>query len=219
MKRYRTVYEGGEGRYEEKKSVFLSYVRPVRTEEEAAAFVEELRKKHWDARHCCSAWVIGSDHPQMRASDDGEPQGTAGRPMLDILTGAGLSDTAVAVVRYFGGVLLGTGGLVRAYTAAAQDGLRNSVTADKIYGSHLRISTDYNGLGKLQYMLASQKIQVLSSDYGENVQIEVILPADEEERLEKEIAGLSAGRAAVDRLGNSWYLTADGDYLGMVSPP
>ena len=213
IKRYKTIFEGGEGRYEEKKSVFLSYVRPVSSEEEAAAFVEGLKKKHWDARHCCSAWVIGTDRPQLRASDDGEPQGTAGRPMLDILTGEGLSDVAVAVVRYFGGVLLGTGGLVRAYTAAAQDGLRNSVVAEKVLGAHLRIGTDYNGLGKLQYMLASRKIQVLSSEYGENVQIEVILPVDEEETLKKEIAGLSAGRAAIERLGNSWYMVVEGECL------
>ena len=213
VKRYKTVFSGGEGRYEEKKSVFLSYVRPVESEEEAAAFVEELRKKHWDARHCCSAWVIGTDHPQLRASDDGEPQGTAGRPMLDILTGEGLSDVIVAVVRYFGGVLLGTGGLVRAYTAAAQDGLKNSVTAEKILGAHLRIGTDYTTLGKLQYMLATRKIQILGSEYGEDVQTEVILPVDEEERLKKDIAGLSAGRAAVENLGNSWYMVVDGECL------
>ena len=211
--RYRTVFEGGEGRYEEKKSVFLSYMRPVSSEEEAAAFVESLRKKHRDARHVCSAWVIGADNPQMRASDDGEPQGTAGRPILDILTGAGLADTAVAVVRYFGGVLLGTGGLARAYTASAQDALRNSVITEKILGAHLRIGTDYNGLGRLQYMLASRKIPVLSSEYGEDVRLEVILPAAEKDWLQKEIAGLSAGKAAVEDLGNTWYMMVDGECL------
>ena len=211
--RYRTVFEGGEGRYEEKKSVFLSYMRPVSSEEEAAAFVESLRKKHRDARHVCSAWVIGADNPQMRASDDGEPQGTAGRPMLDILTGAGLADTAVAVVRYFGGVLLGTGGLARAYTASAQDALRNSVITEQILGAHLRIGTDYNGLGRLQYMLASRKFPVLSSEYSEDVRLEVILPAAEKDWLQKEIAGLSAGKAAVEDLGNTWYMMVDGECL------
>lgn len=211
--RFMTVYEGGEGRYEEKKSVFLSYVRPVSTEEEAAAFVEGLRKKHWDARHCCSAWVIGAERPQMRASDDGEPQGTAGRPMLDILTGAQLTDTAVAVVRYFGGVLLGTGGLVRAYTAAAQDGLRHSVVTEKILGAHLRIGTDYNGLGRLQHLLAGESIPILSAGYTEAVSLEVILPVGRRGWLEKEIAGISAGKAAVEDLGNSWYMMIDGECL------
>ena len=211
--RFLTVYKGGEGRYEEKKSVFLSYVRPVSTEEEAAAFVESIRKKHWDARHCCSAWIIGADNPQMRASDDGEPQGTAGRPMLDTLTGAHLADTAVAVVRYFGGVLLGTGGLVRAYTAAVQDGLRSSTVAEKILGAHLRITTDYNGLGKLQYMLASAGIPTLSSEYAEDVRLEIILPAAREEWLKKEIAGLSAGKAATESLGDSWYMMIDGECI------
>ena len=211
--RYLTVFDGGEGRYEEKKSVFLSYVRPVSTEEDAVSFVEGIRRQHWDARHCCSAWVIGAEHPQMRASDDGEPQGTAGRPMLDVLTGAGLADVAVAVVRYFGGVLLGTGGLVRAYSSAVQDGLRHSVVTEKIFGIRLRIRIDYTGLGKLQYLLGSRKIPVMSAEYGEAVQTEVILPAAEEKWLRTEIAGLSAGKAAVESLGNTWYMMVDGECL------
>ena len=112
---YKTVYRGGEGEIVEKKSRFIATVRPVHSEEEVLAFIEEVKKKYWDARHNCFAYVIGVTNPTLRCSDDGEPAGTAGKPMLDVLTGEGLHDTAVVVTRYFGGTLLGPGGLVRAY--------------------------------------------------------------------------------------------------------
>ena len=124
------------------------------------AFIESVRKKHWDARHTCWAYSVGPEHPVRRASDDGEPQGTAGRPILDVLDGAGLRNAVITVTRYFGGTLLGTGGLVRAYTAAASDGLKNSILADKIYGCRAMLATDYNGVGKLQYFLSQNKIPV-----------------------------------------------------------
>ena len=114
VEQYKTVYEGGTGEIVEKKSRFIANVRPVETEEEALAFIEEMKKKYWDARHNCSAYILGERQEQMRCSDDGEPSQTAGKPMMDVLDGAGLTNTAVVVTRYFGGTLLGTGGLVRA---------------------------------------------------------------------------------------------------------
>ena len=123
---YRVVYEGGEGEIVEKKSRFIATVRPIETEEEAVAFVNEMKKKYWDARHNCSAFVIGSRQEVTRCSDDGEPAQTAGRPMLDVLLREGITNVAVVVTRYFGGVLLGTGGLVRAYQSATQAGLAAS---------------------------------------------------------------------------------------------
>ena len=123
---YRVVYEGGEGEIVEKKSRFIATVRPVETEEEAVAFINEMKKKYWDARHNCSAFVIGSRQEVTRCSDDGEPAQTAGRPMLDVLLREGITNVAVVVTRYFGGVLLGTGGLVRAYQSATQAGLAAS---------------------------------------------------------------------------------------------
>ena len=123
---YRVVYEGGEGEIVEKKSRFIATVRPVETEEEAVAFINEMKKKYWDARHNCSAFVIGSRQEVTRCSDDGEPAQTAGRPMLDVLLREGITNVAVVVTRYFGGVLLGTGGLVRAYQSATQAHLTDS---------------------------------------------------------------------------------------------
>ena len=131
---YRVVYEGGEGEIVEKKSRFIATVRPIETEEEAVAFINEMKKKYWDARHNCSAFVIGSRQEVTRCSDDGEPAQTAGRPMLDVLLREGITNVAVVVTRYFGGVLLGTGGLVRAYQSATQAGLAASKIIEKRQG-------------------------------------------------------------------------------------
>ena len=120
---YRTIYRGGEDEIVEKKSRFIATVVPVNTEEEALEFVEKTRKKYWDARHNCFAYIIGERGQLQRCSDDGEPNGTAGKPMLDVLLGNELRNVAVVVTRYFGGTLLGTGGLVRAYSGAVKAGL------------------------------------------------------------------------------------------------
>ena len=123
LEKYKTVYQGGEGETVEKKSRFIATVIPVKTEEEAIAFIESMKKKYWNATHNCSAYVIGEQFQIQRCSDDGEPSGTAGKPMLDVLLGEEIHDTAVVVTRYFGGTLLGTGGLVRAYSGSVQAGL------------------------------------------------------------------------------------------------
>ena len=144
----KTVYIGGEGEIVEKKSRFIATVRPVASEEEAVAFIAEMKKKYWDARHNCSAFVIGDRQELSRCSDDGEPAQTAGRPMLDVLLREEIHNVAVVVTRYFGGVLLGTGGLVRAYQGAVQAGLASSTIIDKKEGIQLTVGTDYTGLGK-----------------------------------------------------------------------
>ena len=171
---YRVVYEGGEGEIVEKKSRFIATVRPVETEEEAVAFINEMKKKYWDARHNCSAFVIGSRQEVTRCSDDGEPAQTAGRPMLDVLLREGITNVAVVVTRYFGGVLLGTGGLVRAYQSATQAGLAASKIIEKRQGKKLIIHTDYNGLGKLQYLFGQQKTAILDTEYAADVVLTIL---------------------------------------------
>ena len=141
----KTVYSGGEAEIVEKKSRFIATVRPVSSEEEAVAFIAEMKKKYWDARHNCSAFVIGDRQEMSRCSDDGEPAQTAGRPMLDVLLREDIHNVAVVVTRYFGGVLLGTGGLVRAYQKSVQEGLAASVIIDKKEGRRLSVGTDYTG--------------------------------------------------------------------------
>ena len=121
------LYEGGIGELEEKKSRFIASTLPIASQEEALEFIEKKKKQYWDARHNCYAYVLGDHHEIQRFSDDGEPGGTAGKPMLDVLLGENIHNMVVVVTRYFGGTLLGTGGLVRAYSGAAKEGLANSV--------------------------------------------------------------------------------------------
>ena len=184
---YRVVYEGGEGEIVEKKSRFIATVRPVESEEEAVAFINEMKKKYWDARHNCSAFVLGERQELTRCSDDGEPAQTAGRPMLDVLLKEGITNVAVVVTRYFGGVLLGTGGLVRAYQKAVQEGLANAQIIEKRNGLLLYIKTDYNGLGKLQYLFAQKEIAILNSEYAADVIMTVLVPAERKAEIEKAV--------------------------------
>ena len=160
MKQMKIVYKGGEGELVEKKSRFIATVVPVNSEEEALDFIAAMKKKYWNATHNCSAFVVGENYEIQRCSDDGEPQGTAGRPMLDVLLGEEIHNAAVVVTRYFGGTLLGTGGLVRTYSKAVQEGLRESTVIEKKVGALLRIRTDYNGIGKIQYLLGQRGLTI-----------------------------------------------------------
>lgn len=192
------VYEGGVGEIVEKKSRFIATVRPVNSEEEAALFIAEMKKKYWDARHNCSAFVIGEHQEITRCSDDGEPAQTAGRPMLDVLLKEGITNTAVVVTRYFGGVLLGTGGLVRAYQKAVQEGLGASLILEKTRGYRLSVRTDYNGVGKLQYLFGQRKLSIVDSEYAENVTLHVMVPEEMKESVAKAITEQTSGAAQMD---------------------
>ena len=180
---YRTIYQGGEDEIVEKKSRFIATVIPAETEEEALDFIEKTKKKYWDARHNCFAYVIGERGQLQRCSDDGEPNGTAGKPMLDVLLGNELRNVAVVVTRYFGGTLLGTGGLVRAYSGAVKAGLEASVVITKIMGVKLHIETDYTTFGKIQYILAQRELKILDTVYTDKVELEVLVPKTELEQV------------------------------------
>lgn len=166
---YRILLCGGEGEIVEKKSRFIATVQAVESEEAAQLFIEEMKKKYWDAKHNCSAYVIGKRGELTRCSDDGEPAQTAGRPMLEVLLGSEIRNVAVVVTRYFGGVLLGTGGLVRAYTQAVQEGLNACRTALMRYGVRYRMEADYNGIGRILYLLSERGIEQEQADYGETL--------------------------------------------------
>ena len=195
---YRVVYEGGQGEIVEKKSRFIATVCPVETEEEAVAFINEMKKRYWDARHNCSAFVIGEKQELTRCSDDGEPAQTAGRPMLDVLLKEGVTNVAVVVTRYFGGVLLGTGGLVRAYQKSVQEGLAASKVIEKRNGFLLYISTDYNGVGKLQYLFGQKEISIVESEYAANVRITILVPKERKQEIEKAIIEQTNGTAQLE---------------------
>lgn len=196
---FKTVYQGASAEIVEKKSRFIADVFPVTTEEEALSVLEKVKKQYWDARHHCWAYVIGREQVQERCSDDGEPSGTAGKPILEVIRGQELHDVLIVVTRSFGGTLLGTGGLVRAYTLAAQEGLALSNIITRIDGVKLQIETDYTGLGKIQYLLGQRGISVFESEYTEKVQLTVLIPVEEEKKLTSEIIEATNGQAVVER--------------------
>ena len=206
---YRVLLEGGEGEYVEKKSRFIATVRKCESEEEATAFIEEMKKKYWDARHNCSAFVLGSRGEVTRCSDDGEPGGPAGRPMLEVLTGEGIRNIAVVVTRYFGGVLLGTGGLVRAYTQAVKEGLKNCTLGRMRYGHEIRVTTDYNGIGKILYLLGNTGIEPSSSEYTDRVTLRLIVPAEDAEKLQKDMVEATGGRVELEKLRELYFVDKD----------
>ncbi len=199
---YRILLSGGQGEYEEKKSRFIATVRSVQTEEEAVSFIEEMKKKYWDARHNCSAFCIGSRGELTRCSDDGEPSGTAGRPMLEVLLGSGVRNIAVVVTRYFGGVLLGTGGLVRAYTQAVKEGLAACEIGIMRQGTELLIEAEYNDIGKVLYLLGNRGVQPTKSEYAEKVRLKVTLAKEETEGFLKELTEGTAARVKTEKLGD-----------------
>ncbi len=203
---YQVVEQGGIGEIEEKKSRFIANVSPVGTEEEALAFIEAMKKKYWDARHNCYAYVLGERGELVRFSDDGEPSGTAGKPILEVLLGMEVRNLVVVVTRYFGGTLLGTGGLVRAYTQAAQAGMAASVIRTMRYGALLFITTDYNGIGRIQYLLGMRKIMIEEPEYTDVVTLKVKVPYEEEEVLRKEITEATAGKARIEKIDSLYYI-------------
>ena len=193
----RIVYSGGTGEITEKKSRFIADIRPVSTEEEALAFIEEIRKKYWDARHHCYAYILGERGQQSRCSDDGEPSQTAGRPMLDVLTGEGLTDVCAVVTRYFGGTLLGTGGLVRAYSGAVKEGLSQCVLMEKRPGRELAVTAGYGDVGKVQYLAAQAGIETLDTVYEADVRFSFLVSLEEEGGFVKKLTEGTAGRAKI----------------------
>ncbi|HHU70908.1 MAG TPA: YigZ family protein [Clostridiales bacterium] len=202
---YKTIYRGCSGEIVMKKSRFIANILPVETEEEAGEFIDEIKKKYWDARHNCTAYIIGTENPIMHCSDDGEPSKTAGRPMLDVLLNHGLTNLVVVVTRYFGGTLLGTGGLVKAYQSATIEGLNQANIITKTLGYKMEISTDYNFVGKIQYYIAGENIPTLSSEYTDIVKLTIIIPISLKDELEKKIAEITNGQAVLEKIDTMYY--------------
>ena len=192
------IYSGGCGEITEKKSRFIATVKPVHSEEEAALFFSEMKKKYWDAKHNCTAFVIGTSPVITRCSDDGEPAGAAGRPMLDVLTADGIQDAAVVVTRYFGGVLLGTGGLVRAYQAAVKAGLNACRILERTDGFLCMVHTDYNDYGKLSYIMASGDYRLTDTVFETDVCLKVCVPFEKKDAFLRTVTDATGARALVE---------------------
>ena len=191
---YITILRRGESRYEEKKSVFLGFAAPATTEEEALALISEIKGRYPDARHHVYAYLL-RDRSLMRYSDDREPQGTAGMPTLDAIRKGGIVDATVVTVRYFGGTLLGTGGLVRAYGRAAADALRAAGIVSMQPFRRLELLLSYADHPRIAPLLSRRAIPILESDFGVDVRLSLRLPEDELPSFLTELTELTAGRA------------------------
>lgn len=192
MKRV-TLEKSGSAVYVEKKSEFIGYACPVKDENEAIEFVKSIKKKHSDARHNVYAYMIGQNI--LRYSDDGEPQGTAGMPVLDVIRKSGFTDAVIVVTRYFGGILLGAGGLVRAYTAAAKMAVDDAGIVTYNTYRQFDLSVNYTDYGKLTLCLASADPINDGVDFAESVTLSLAVPAEVYESFKAEVAEITAGRA------------------------
>lgn len=210
---YITLSDNSTGEIIVKKSRFIASLYPVESETAALELIDSLKKKYWDASHNCYAYIIGSDNPLMRCSDDGEPSRTAGKPMLDVLLAQKLTNILAVVTRYFGGTLLGTGGLVKAYQGAVLEGLKNSKIITKQLGYKTLIQTDYNLIGKLQYYTASENIAVLSCDYTDIVLMTLLIPVDKADMITKKITELTNGSAMIEKSEEVYFTIIDGEAL------
>lgn len=190
MDTYRTITAKSEGTYSQLRSKFLAFAAPVRTIDEAMAFVSEIQKKYYDARHCCYAYMIGPQRDVFRANDNGEPSGTAGKPILGQINSAELTDIVIAVVRYFGGIKLGTSGLIQAYRAAAAEALAAATVVEKTVDLTLRISFDYLMLNDVMRIIKDEQPAVLSQDFDNLCTMTLSLRADSMPRLRSRLENL-----------------------------
>ena len=190
---FKTIKKEAQAEFTEKRSRFIGYIRPVKTEAEAIAFVNEIRARHRDATHNCYAYAVRENN-MTRYSDDGEPHGTAGLPILEVIRGAELLDVAVVVTRYFGGTLLGTGGLVRAYTRGAKEAVAAGGVAEIVECDCLRLAFEYSYFERVRLLVESEEGVILDQQFGEGVTLLVQLRSERRERFEAALTELTFGK-------------------------
>ncbi|MDY2881659.1 MAG: YigZ family protein [Romboutsia timonensis] len=206
MSTYKTLHEFGMDETIIEKSTFIGYAKPIKTEEEAIEFINEIKKKHKDATHNVWAYTVGKTMNIQRYSDDGEPQGTAGIPTLEVIKKEDLRDVVVVVTRYFGGVKLGAGGLVRAYTKGAKIGIDAAKVIEKVMYKEVRIKIDYNQLGKVQNEIMNMNYFVKDTIYEDNVEIIVYSRLEEVKVLTDKMIDITSATAEI-KLGEEFYLS------------
>lgn len=204
LERYKTVRQAGEKEIVIKKSRFIGHIKPVESEEEAIAFVEEIKKKHWNATHNCSAYMIGERDEIQKQSDDGEPSGTAGKPILEVIKQQGLKNVAIVVTRYFGGIMLGAGGLIRAYTDGAVAATEAGEVITRVLHREIYAELDYTWLGKVENELRNREIRMGDTMFADKVTL-LCLPVDSEaEKFKEWLIDLTQGQVAIKE-GNKVY--------------
>jgi len=202
---YRTVRAYGEAEIVIKRSQFIGHAKPVETEEEAVRFVEEIKARHKQATHNCSAYMVGERDQHQKASDDGEPSGTAGKPILEVIKNQKLKNVAVVVTRYFGGVMLGAGGLVRAYTDGAVAGLAAAGLVYKVLHTPIVLTFDYSLLGTIEYELRGRGVRYGDIEYADKVTVRCLPNESESARFIEWITDLTAGQTQI-QVNDSEYL-------------
>ncbi|ARK32190.1 YigZ family protein [Halalkalibacter krulwichiae] len=205
---YQTVKGPGEHEMIVQKSRFIAFFNRVENEADAQAFIEKIKKEHWNANHNCSAYLIGERDEIQKANDDGEPSGTAGVPMLEVLKKRGLKDTVVVVTRYFGGIKLGAGGLIRAYGSAVSEGLNAVGVVKRTLVQVVHTQVDYHWLGKVEHALRESPYQLKGIDYLEQVDVQTYVEIDQLDAFEEWITNVTNGQAALKR-GAEVYLEVD----------
>lgn len=201
---YKTVKPYGESEFTIQKSRFLSFVKRVETEEQALEFIQYIKKLHHSATHNCSAYIIGEHDQIQKANDDGEPSGTAGVPILDVLKKQQLKDTAVVVTRYFGGIKLGGGGLIRAYGKAASEGVAAAGTVERRLHTIMKTAIDYTWLGKVENEVRQSAYQLKEIVYEEDVELFLYVPSNEEKDFSDWMTELTNGQAAIQSAGHEF---------------
>ena len=206
MSNYKTLHKFGVDEYIVEKSTFIGYAKPIKTEEEAIEFVNEIKKKHKDATHNVWAYTVGENMNIQRYSDDGEPQGTAGIPTLEVIKKEDLRDVVVVVTRYFGGIKLGAGGLVRAYTKGAKVGIEAGIVIEKVKYTEVEIKIEYTQLGRIQNEIMNLGFKVKDTIYSEDVEIIVYSKIEDVQSLTDRMIDITSGTADVS-IGEEYYLS------------
>ncbi|WP_370223768.1 YigZ family protein [Cytobacillus sp.] len=192
---YYTVKGNGQTEIIIQKSRFLAHAARTETEEAAQNFIENIKKEHWNATHNCSAYLIGENDQIQKANDDGEPSGTAGVPILEVLKKKKLKNTTVVITRYFGGIKLGAGGLIRAYGKAASEGIKAAGTVERILMKTIHAKVDYTWLGKLENEIRSSAFSLKEIHYLDKVNLEVLVEENQTDNYKEWITGLTNGQA------------------------
>ena len=206
MSNYKTLHKFGVDEYIVEKSTFIGYAKPIKTEEEAVEFINEIKKKHKDATHNVWAYTVGEIMNIQRYSDDGEPQGTAGIPTLEVIKKEDLRDVVVVVTRYFGGIKLGAGGLVRAYTKGAKVGIEAGIVIEKVKYVEVKIKIEYTQLGRIQNEIMNLGYKVKDTIYSEDVEIIVYSKVEDVQSLTDRMIDITSGTADIS-LGEEYYLS------------
>lgn len=202
---YFTIKDEAKAQFEEKRSEFIGYAKRVNTEEEAKEFVAKIKSMHKQATHNCSAYIIGENKNIQRYSDDGEPQGTAGIPILEVIKKNQLTDVVVVVTRYFGGILLGAGGLVRAYSKGASEAIKVGGIVEKVKGVELRATFEYDLLGKIQYFCEKNNIYIEDTIYTDKVEIIIYCESTKLEKLTKDFTEVTSGKINIANEDEEYY--------------